>query len=413
MNFKKTIFTGFAPNLNKQDVLTSLKFLCFPNYWTKLKTGDSLEKAEQQLKDYFDVKHALLFDSGRSALYFAVKSLGIKPEDEVIIQAYTCVVVVNAVKFAGAKPVYVDIDETLNIDTDDLIKKISKNTKAVVIQHTFGIPANLEKITEICRQNNIKIIEDCAHSLGAVYKGQKLGTFGDIAILSFGSDKVISCNRGGAVITNSPEIAAKLTDYRTRLPDTETVKIIQHLLHFKIFYIGKLLYSFVVGKLILYLAKNLNIINRVIYEPEKYGKQVLFYPAKMPNCLAEILLPQLKDLDNMNKHRVEIAKLYKEKITNDSVATPSIIDGAIYLRFNILTKEVNKLKQLGKKNNILFGDWYNTVIAPRDIDLKNTGYAAGNCPNAEKMTQVSINLPTDRNINEAEALRVIETVNSL
>ena len=411
MNFKKTIFTGFAPNLTKQDVLTSLKFLFFPNYWVKLKNGDSLEKAEQYLKDYFKVENALLFDSGRSALYFAIKSLGIKPEDEVILQAYTCVVVVNAIKFAGAKPVYADIDNTLNLNPDDLQKKINKNTKAVIIQHTFGIPANLDKIIGICRQNNLKIIEDCAHSLGAACQKKKLGTFGDISILSFGSDKVVSCNRGGAIITNDQEIYRKLADFKTRIPNTPTLKIIQHLLHFPIFYIGKLSYSLVIGKLILFLAKKLHIINRIIYEPEKYGKQILFYPAKMPNCLAEILLNQLKNLDNANKHRIQIAKLYKEKISTISV--PNIIEGAIYLRFNLLTDEADKLRQLGKRKNIIFGDWYNTIIAPKDIDLKNTEYAAGSCKKAEEAAKLSINLPTDANITEKDALRVIEAVNSL
>lgn len=413
MNFRKTIFTGFAPNLTKQDVLASLKFLFFPKYWSKLKTGDSLKKVESWLKNYFGVKYALLFDSGRSALYFTIKSLEIKPEDEIIVQAYTCIVVINAIKFAGAKPVYVDIDDTLNMNVEDLLKKINKNTKAVIIQHTFGIPADLNKIIEICRQNNIKIIEDCAHSLGATYKGRKLGTFGDASIFSFGSDKVVSCNRGGAIITNNQKISDKLADLKTHVPDTPTIKIIQNLLHFPIFYIGKLSYSFGVGKLILLLAKKLNIINRIIYEPEKYGKQVLFYPAKLPNCLAEILFSQLKDLDDMNKHRIKIAKLYKEKIKNNLVLTPPIVDGAIYLRFNILTREINKLKQLGKKNHIIFGDWYNTVIAPKDIELKNTGYASGSCKKAEEMAKLSINLPTDRNLNKTDALLVVEAVNSL
>lgn len=413
MNFKKTIFTGFAPNLTKQDVRTSLKFLFYPNYWKKIKRGEGLEKTEQWLKNYFNVKNALLFDSGRSALYFAIKSLGIKPEDEVIVQAYTCIVVINAIKFAGAKPIYVDIDNTLNIDTADLLKKINKNTKAVVIQHTFGFPANLNGIIDICHQNNIKVIEDCAHSFGANYRDKKLGTFGDIAIFSFGSDKVVSCNRGGAVITNNQEITIKLEDYRTRLPETSTIKIIQHLLHFPIFYIGKSSYSFVIGKLIFFLAKNLNIINRVIYEPEKYGKQVLFYPAKMPNCLATILLGQLENLDSSNRHRIEIAKIYAGKINNKKISIPNLTDGAIYLRFNILTNEVSKLKQIGKNHNILFGDWYNTVIAPKDIDFKSTEYVAGSCANAEKIARMSINLPTDQNITEKEALRVAEIVNSL
>ena len=413
MNFKKTIFTGFAPNLTKQDVKIALKFLFLPAYWLKLKTGDSLDKVEQYLKNYFNIKYAVLFDSGRSALCFAIKSLDIKPKDEIIMQAYTCVVVVNAIKFAGAKPVYADIDDTGNLDPDDLLKKINKNTRSVIIQHTFGVPANLDKIIEICGQNNIKIIEDCAHSFGAVYKGRKIGNFGDMAIFSFGSDKVVSCNRGGAVITNNEVFANRLADFKTCLSNTSTIKIIQHLLHFPIFYIGKLSYSFAAGKLLLFLAKKLNIINKIIYKPEKYGKQVLFYPAKMPNCLAEILFDQLKNLAEMNSHHMAIAKLYKEKINNNFVIVPSIVEGAVFLRFNILTNKVKELKKIGKKDNIIFGDWYDTVIAPKDIEFKNTDYVAGSCKKAEEMAKLSINLPTDINITEADAWRIIKAVNSL
>src|SRR5581483_4013141 len=112
-------------------------------------------------------------------------------------QAFTCVAVPNSVLWTGAKAIYADIDETGNLDPKDLEKKITKKTKAVIIQHTFGIAANMDAIQKVLKGKKIILIEDCAHALGASYKGKKLGTFGEFAFFSFGRDKVISSVFGG------------------------------------------------------------------------------------------------------------------------------------------------------------------------------------------------------------------------
>ena len=140
------IFTGFSPNLEGRDVLIALKFLFLPWQWLKLKKGQAVANVEKNLKAYFSIKYAYTFDSGRSSFYFALRSLGIGEGDEVLTQAYTCVVVSNAIRQPGAKAVYVDINNDFNINPEDLESKITDKSKVLIIQHTFGLVAPLEKL---------------------------------------------------------------------------------------------------------------------------------------------------------------------------------------------------------------------------------------------------------------------------
>lgn len=418
--YKKPIFTGFAPNLKTRDVFTAIGFLCFPWRWRKLRAGESVGKVENWLKNYFNTKHAFTFDSGRSALHYALKALGANYGSEVLVQSYTCVVVINAIKWAGAKPIFVDIDNNFNIDYTDLQRKITQKTKILIVQHTFGRPANLDKILEIARANNLKVIEDCAHSFGAKHNNQLVGTFGDIGMLSFGSDKNVSCVRGGALITKDDNLAQTIGDFRLRLPLSRRIKVTQHLLHYPAFAKGKLLYNLGVGKWLLALAKKLNIINKIIYQPEKIGKQVLFYPALFPNALAEILLNQLKHITQTTEHRQMIAKIYDSEIKvgsewstdeSPSIVKPEWSDESVWLRYTLLVKNPQTLHVFAKKQGIILGNWYDCPVAPKDIDLSATDYILGSCPNDEKLSQMSINLPTDPCIRPKDARRVVNLIN--
>src|SRR3989338_776448 len=199
--FKKPLFTGFAPHITARDTFIALSFLLFPWKWFRMRRGDAPKKVEAWLQKYFDCGKVFTFDSGRSALYFALKACRVGEDDEVIVQAYTCLVVVNAIRWTGAEPVFVDIRTDYTMNPEDARKKITEKTKVLIIQHTFGTPADLESLVQLGKEKNVKIIEDCAHSLGVRHNGQLTGTFGDIGVVSFGSDKVISCVRGGGVIT--------------------------------------------------------------------------------------------------------------------------------------------------------------------------------------------------------------------
>lgn len=408
----KTIFTGFAPNLAKPDLRLASRFLFRPRYWRQWRQGGAARSVERWLEHYFPVKHAALFDSGRSALFFALRSLGVGEGDEVLVQAYTCVVVVNAIRWTGATPVYVDVCVDFTMNPDDFETKITAQTKALIIQHTFGIPAQMEKLLSIARRHNLKVIEDAAQALGSKVQGQKVGTFGDLGILSFGSDKTVSCVRGGGVVTNNDTFARRLRAYQNQLPPASRLKIFQHLMHYPVFAFGKRWYHWGVGKWVLWLAKKLHAINHLIYHQEKRGQPVSFYPAQLPNALAVILLGQLAELDKVIKHREWVAAQYRQGLKPVSqVRLPSKQDGAVFLRFPLLVDQPRLLRQQAKQKGILLGDWYQTVIAPGDIEIKKTGYHPGQCPRAEVLAGRSINLPTDRSIGVPEIERILAVVN--
>jgi len=366
---------------------------------------------KKKIQDFFNIKFCNVFDSGRSAIYFALKSLGAGDGVEVLVQAYTCVVVVNAINWTGAKPIYVDIGDDFNIEPADLIKKVTTKTKILIIQHTFGQPAKLDELLAIAKQYNLKVIEDCAHSLGACCNNKLTGTFGDIGMLSFGSDKIISCVRGGALITNDELLNKKIIEYKNQLSPTSFNKIFQHLMHYPIFYVSKPFYNLKLGKLFLLLAKKIGIINKIIYQEEKKGEKVNFYPSKLPNALAQILVNQIDEIDIINKHRCKIAELYDKEINNNNFNKIKFSNNSVYLRYPILVNQPKKILDYAKQQNIILGDWYSAPIAPIDINLKKTGYKTGDCPNAELLASQSVNLPTDRQISFKDAKRIIKVIN--
>ena len=146
---------------------------------------DLIQKYENMFKQYLNVQYASSFWKGRVALYAILKAMGIGEGDEVLVEGFTCVVVPNSVIFAGAKPVYVAPDpKTYNMDINQIEPKSTPKTKAIVAQHTFGFPADMDAIIEIAQRHNLKVIEDCAPALGATYKGKKVGTLGDAAFLA-------------------------------------------------------------------------------------------------------------------------------------------------------------------------------------------------------------------------------------
>lgn len=411
ISMNKTIFTGFAPNITKTDLYIALGFLLLPWKWLFIKDGLYVRQAEKMLQTYFDIKHAFVFDSGRSALQRALIAFDIKQGDKVLVQAYTCVVVINAIKHAGGIPVYIDINNDFNMNHKDLINKVV-GAKILIIQHTFGTPADIEKLLKIAKEYDLKTIEDCAHSMGAKYKEKLAGAFADIGMLSFGSDKVISCVRGGALITNKAELAIKIKNIQDNLPEPSLVRALQHLVHIPIFAFSKALYGVFIGKVIFVITKKLNIVNKIIYPQEKRCIIMNEYPTRLANSLAKVLCAQITNIDKTNTHRKHIAQLYRQYITNSSIKHPPHSDTSIFLRYTILTKNPRGLHAYMKKHNVILGNWYDSVIAPKDIDMTCVNYTEGTCPNAEKLALESINLPTNRFVKQKDAQKIIKLINN-
>ncbi len=173
--------------------------------------GPNIEKFEEMLSRYVGTKYALVFNSGTSALHAVLLACGIGPGDEVIVPSFTFIATANAPLFVGAKPVFADIEtKTYGLDPEDVKRKITDRTRAIMPVHYGGAPCLISELKAIAERYNLLLIEDAAESLGATVGGKKVGSLGDAAILSFCANKVITTGEGGAVVTDSGDIYEKL-----------------------------------------------------------------------------------------------------------------------------------------------------------------------------------------------------------
>jgi len=423
--YLKPITISLSPNVEKDDIWLALKLVFCLWKWRR---GEAIEELENEFKKYLGVKYAFAFNSGRACLMAILRGLNLEPGSEILLQAFTCNAAVNPVIWSGLKPVYVDCDEnSFNIDIEDLKKKITSKSKVIIVQHTFGLPAEMVKILEIAKQNNLILIEDCAHSLGTEYYNQKVGSFGRVAFFSFSRDKIISSVYGGMVVTNDPSLAEKLQQAQSDLDYPSHCWILQQLMHPVLMNFLILPTYRILGKYLLVLFQWFKILSKAVHWKEKQGRKPPYFPKRMSNVLALLALNQFKKLERFNKHRKEIANFYfkniytynsesrfssgargsyYQKLKNSSFELPEK-DNSIFLRFTIKHSEAHKIIKKMWKKNILIGDWYTSPIAPDDTNLEKMGYKFGVCPKAEKLSKQTLNLPTHINISLKQAQKII------
>jgi perosamine synthetase len=187
---------------------------CVRTGWISSK-GKFVNQFEEKFAEYIGVKHAISVSSGTAALHLALAALDIQPGDEVIMPTFTMIACANAAKYLGAKPVLVDSEiSTWNIDPNKIEEKITKKTKAIMVVHIYGHPADMDPIIKIAKKYDLYVIEDAAEAHGAEYKGKKVGGIGDVGCFSFYANKIITTGEGGMVTTNDDEIAEKVRKLR-------------------------------------------------------------------------------------------------------------------------------------------------------------------------------------------------------
>jgi len=173
--------------------------------------GPKVQGLEENIKEYFNVKYAITLNSATAGLHCAFEALNLNEEDEVIVPPYTMSATAFAVVMAGAIPVFADIDENSFCLSPDAIKKVvTKKTKAICVVHLFGNPADMDEIMIVAKENNLKVIEDCAQAPGALYKDRLVGKIGDIGVFSFNQHKTITTGEGGFSITNDDSFATRM-----------------------------------------------------------------------------------------------------------------------------------------------------------------------------------------------------------
>ncbi len=415
---QKPIMISLSPNTEKDDIDLALKLLFQPNLWKKLPEARPLAiELEQEFKKYLGVKYAFSFNSGRSAFLAILEALNITKGDEILLQAFTCNAAVNPILERGAEPVFVDVDDAININPDDVRKKITPRSKAVMVQHNFGWPAKIDEILKITKKHNLYLIGDCAHSLGAKFKGKFCGTFGDAAFFSLGRDKIISSVFGGMAVTDSEEIGERIRKFRKKLNYPSSFWVLQQLLHpilmnYLVMPAYGLGHSF--GRIILGVFHKLSILSKAVYKKEKKGKIPKYFPKHLPNAFAILALNQFKKLEGFNKHRREIASFYQKELKNTSFVLPlaKLRENRIptFMRYPILINlDTDEILKKARKRKIYLDDgWRKSPIVPLDTNLGKMKYKLGSCPRAEQVAETILNLPTHINVSKKDAQKIVD-----
>ena len=379
--------------------------------WQPWKWNDGVHIAELRMA-LAELLHrkAYLFDSGRSALLAGLQAMDLQPDDEVIIQGYTCVAVPNAVMAAGGTPVYADIQEkSLNIDPVSVRSCITPRTRAIICQHTFGIPADTSALRLICNEHSLALIEDRAHTIPLPDTSEARSQDGDIVILSFGRDKAISGVAGGAMLTQHDAIANNLDQMERNaqpLSRWEILNLIGYPLRYQC---AKWIWPTGLGKVYLRLLQLLRLLPPVLTSQEKQGKPSQTLQA-MPNACAGLVHQQLELLEAFSVHRQKLATLYTTAVQTNGWMTPKLMHSAkAPQKYILLIPEANAVRATLKRQQVYLDDgWCNAVVNPLSVDQSAVRYTAGQCPVAESVCKRVLALPTHPTMRSAQARDLVQ-----
>lgn len=316
---------------------------------------------ENEFADFIGTNYCLGVGNGTDALEIAIESLNLPENSEVLVQTNTFMATCSACTKNNLNLKFVDIDkETLMIDLDDLKKKISSKTKLIIIVHLYGGCCNMDKLTELCNKNNILLLEDCAQSHGAKYRGRKLGTFGDASCFSFYPGKNLGAyGDGGAICSNNETLIKKCK---------------------KIANLGS---------------------------EKKYYHDLIGRNSRLDTLQATILSVKLKYLDEWNNRRKEIAKIYDNGLKNiKGIEILKHVDGSdsVYHLYVILVKNREKLSDYLKKNGI------DTIIHYPICCHKSKCYKIyneNNLPRAEMISDKLLSLPMYAELSNKEVYYIL------
>lgn len=392
------------------------------NAWEALKTfvlkGDEEEPRtilKQSLERHFSAP-VCLFALGREALLAGLQALDLKSDDEIIVQGYTCVVVPNAIRAAGGTPVFADIDpDTLNLTRETVEAMLSPRTRAIICQHTFGIPAPLHELRALCNERNILLIEDCAHIIPETIIEGGIGNVGDMVILSFGRDKAISGIIGGAIVLRNPRLHASIEVLARQARALSNITIIRILLYpFRMRYIVQPLVGTIFGRIILRIMKECGCISAILTDEEKEGVMETTLHT-LPSPCAALAKENSDQLAMLNAHRRSIAAVYHAYGTTHGWPMLSAMSSSIPLqKFPLFTEDANTIRTQLKRYNVHLDDgWTGCVICPEAVDPKKIGYCDGSDPHAEQSAKKILSLPIHSCMTEEHALQLCKLIDPM
>ena len=351
-----------------------------------LSTGPKVHQFEKSMSEYLDAPHCIALNSGTAALHLALKAIGLKENDEVIIPTNTFTATGEVITYFNAKPVLVDSAiENFNIDENKIEAKITKKTKAIMPVHFAGNPCEMGIIQNICKKYDLKLIEDAAHALTSKFQNDLIGTIGDITCFSFYATKNITTGEGGMAVTANPLYAEKIR------------KLSLH-------------------------GINVDAWNRYgkkgswFYEVSDAG-----YKYNMSDILASIGIIQMKKVELMLKKRTDIANTYTNELSNIPSITlprPNIENRHAWHLYVIQIKQdqlnINREQFIHKLKEYNIGSSVHFIPLHRHPYYQNKfRYSPKDFPNSESIYNSSISLPIYPKMTETDVNYVIEAVKNI
>jgi perosamine synthetase len=371
------------------------------------------EKYKSEIAKYLGVSSSevFLFWKGRVALYAILKAMGVKKGDEVILPAFTCVVVPNAIMYLGAKPVYVDIDpDTYNMNLSKMEDLINSNTKVIIAQNTFGLSPDLDKIMEIGKKHGLKVVEDCTHGFGGRYKGKLNGTLADTSFFSSQWNKPFSTGIGGFAVVRNQDLLIKMEQIEMEAiaPSAfeniflQTLFFIRNLIPQSLYWHAVNFYRFLSSKNLIMGSSSGKELEKPEIESGFLKKAGSFQSSKG--------VDGIKAIDEGNSARIEIAEKYSKflKEHGKKVAFEPDYAEHTFLKYPILVKDRNLFISKAGKSKIELGEWFNSPIHPIQQDFHLWSYNYGNNPVAEDISSKMVNLPTNPNMTNKQIESVLD-----
>lgn len=337
---------------------------CLDSSWISSK-GEYVGRFEKAFANYIGTKYATSVTNGTVALHLALLALGIGPGDEVIVPAFTYIASVNVITFVGAVPVFVDsVRDSWQMDPQDVKKKITDKTKAVIAVHLYGHPCEMDAVCEVCREHNLFLIEDCAEAIGSEYQRRKVGTFGDMACFSFFGNKTMTTGEGGMILTDDKT----LIERAARIKDQG-------------------------------LAKD-----------REYWHDIIGYNFRMTNIQAAIGYAQLENVENFIARKIEIGQRYRDGLKGLPLSTLEPVGDVrhTYWMCSVLLEDIEEREPL------------RAYMAEKGIETRPTFYPIHTMPMyserfqrhpvAEFIGWRGINLPSYPGLTDEQVAYICDTI---
>jgi len=360
----------------------------------------TVEKYKNIIARYLDGNDNIYFYwKGRVALYALLKAMKIGKGDEVILPGFTCVVVPNAIKYLGAKPVYVDVDKTtMNPSLDHFAKAITSKTKVIITQNTFGLSTQVDEIAEMAKEKGIYSIEDCTHGFGGTYKDKPNGSYCDAAFFSTQWNKPFSTGIGGFATVNNVELLTELEKMNQSLvqPTIKDSTILSALLFARDNVLSPSNY-WQLRSIYRWLSKNKLVIG------SSEGKEL--NSVEMPKDYFKIMgnVQYKKGVKNISgvyqllKKRKKNAELYTEFLAKEKKyhVEKELHENHSFLKYPILVKEREVFEDRAINAKIDLGDWFCTPLYPVENNFKLWDLNLNDIPVANFLSKQIVNLPAD------------------